>query len=116
MNNNIDTECLPLVQYFNELGLITEQSCQGHNDTNMSMFWIEFHEDITEDDIIEFQCNHLDEHGCFISNGRFAKRLFVCCDDGEPAIHSYFRWHYFAATIMAAREDLRRWKDMDDCL
>lgn len=40
--NQLDPEVIPLVEYFNRVGLPTCMSCQGHNSTNMSMFWIEF--------------------------------------------------------------------------
>ena len=45
--NELDTYVIPLVQYFNENGLPTIMSCQGHNKTNISMFWIQFSKTVT---------------------------------------------------------------------
>ena len=33
----LDSEVIPLVKFFNDNGLKTCMSCQGHNKTNMSM-------------------------------------------------------------------------------
>ena len=82
MNNydkaKIDPECLPLVEYFNRHGLTTAMSCQGHNNTNMSMYWIEFASGVGEKDIIRFQQEHMPGIlGNFTSNGRFAMRLYM---------------------------------------
>ena len=49
--------------FFNENGLPTNMSCQGHNKTNMSMFWIEFDRMVTEDNIIRFMRSHLNWMG-----------------------------------------------------
>ena len=35
--DKIDESCRPLVRFFNERGLYTNMSCEGHNDTNLSM-------------------------------------------------------------------------------
>lgn len=100
----IDERALPLVKYFNSQGLTTEMSCQGHNNTNMSMFWISFNQFITEKDIINFQKRHLKtQYKTFSSCGRFAQRLYI----GGPTIIK--QWHYFAANPLAAEEDLRQW-------
>lgn len=100
----MDEKVVPLVKYFNNCGLKTCMSCQGHNKTNQSMFWISFDPSTTEEDVILFQQLHLDRNGNFTSCGRFAKRLWV----GKVAVVK--QWHYFAATIEAAEEDLNRWR------
>lgn len=103
----MDKNVIPLVKYFNENGLKTVMSCEGHNKTNMSMFWIEFDASVTEQDIINFQKRHLENHYySFSSCGRFAERLFVA-----PKIIK--RWYYFAATKEAANQDLKNWKNDD---
>lgn len=108
----IDPWCLHFVEYFNANGLPTQMSCQGHNDTNMSMYWIEFTNNVTEKEIIDFQLKHLDETGNFASNGRFANRLYVyLADDGFVKPH--YSWHYFAATIEAAMADFNQWQKDD---
>lgn len=82
-------------------------SCEGHNDTNMSMFWISFDPSVSEDDIIRFQRSHLNQHGGFVSNGRFVNRVIAF---GNAVIHS---WEYMAATKNAAYGDLARWLEDD---
>ena len=72
---SLDSEVIPLVKFFNDNGLKTYMSCQGHNKTNMSMYWIQFHKSVTEEDILEFMRKHPGKYGSFFSNGRFAKRL-----------------------------------------
>ena len=81
--------------FFNENGLPTNMSCQGHNKTNMSMFWIEFDRMVTEDNIIRFMRSHLNWMGNFCSCGRFAKRVVA--------------YTSVAATVEAADADLYQW-------
>lgn len=71
----LDPEVIPLVRYFNQVGLPTCMSCQGHNTTRMSMFWIEFDKSVTNEDIINFQRKHTNEYGGFCINGRFVIRI-----------------------------------------
>lgn len=99
----LDKKVVPLVQFFNSNGLPTLMSCQGHNKTNMSMFWIEFDKAVTEADIVTFMRSHLNWAGMFCSCGRFAKRIY--------ASHNsvYECWCYFAATVEAANADLYQW-------
>jgi len=106
----LDPGVIPMVEYFNESGLKTYMSCQGHNDTNMSMFWISFDESVTEDDILKFMKKHLDVLGSFFSNGRFAKRLIGSYSMKSLEYGKRSSWCYFAATQEAADDDLRRWK------
>ena len=106
---NLDKRVAPLVEFFNSNGLKTIMSCQGHNKTNMSMFWIEFDKSIQEQDIINFMNNHKtkfqDGRTYFFSCGRFAQRIFMDMNG------KFFKcWCYFAATPDAADEDLERWR------
>ncbi len=107
--DGLDQNVVPMVKFFNENGLKTSMSCQGHNKTNMSMFWISFSDEITINDILRFMQNHLDWCGQFISCGRFAKRVF----GGYSVLDQMWKttecWCYFAATVEAANEDLSRW-------
>ena len=109
MESELDKRVIPLVQFFNENGLPTCMSCQGHNKTNMSMFWIEFDKTVTQDDIVKFMRNHLNWMGNFCSCGRFAKRIiaFTSVDDQSEAVREC--WCYFAATIDAADSDFYQW-------
>ena len=71
--SDLDPLVIPMVDYFNRNGLKTCMSCQGHNKTNMSMFWIQFDESVTEDDILGFMREHLSAQGTFVSCGRLQK-------------------------------------------
>lgn len=102
--SNLDPEVVEMVQFFNENGLVTRMSCQGHNETNMSMFWIEFDPSITLEDIVKFQKEFINWQGNFCSNGSFAEIVYYA----EEAVHRH--WRYMAATIKAANEDLEEWK------
>lgn len=105
--SKLDPNVQDLVRYFNEQGLTTIMSCQGHNDTYMSMLWVEFDKEITEEDILRFQNRHLNKYGCFVSCGCFAQRMYQC--PKRPEI----RWRYMAACQNAAKIDLDRWKKED---
>lgn len=103
-----DPLVIPMVEYFNSHGLKTSMSCQGHNKTNMSMFWISFDSSVTEEDIIKFQRAHLDGDGDFRMCGRMNKRYVT----GRYGVWS--RFEYDAATVEAANIDLLRWKRISE--
>lgn len=105
---DLDPEVVPMVQFFNENGLVTRMSCQGHNQTDMSLFWIEFDPSINELDIMRFQEKFLNWQGNFCSNGSFAQIAYV--GDGEP----HRCWKYIAASSVAANDDLSEWKHHQD--
>lgn len=109
----MDDMVKPIVEYFNSEGLKTYSSCQGHNKTNMSMFYVEFDESVKEEDIESFMSKHLNFLGQFCSCGRFAKRIFVYHDVRTGGKKKCSRWCYFAATIEAANSDLDGWKNKE---
>ncbi len=53
IESELDEKVISMVRFFNEHGLPTCMSCQGHNDTNMSLFWIQFHKSVTRDNILK---------------------------------------------------------------
>lgn len=103
----LDPEVIPLVRYFNQVGLPTSMSCQGHNDTNMSMFWIEFDKSVTGEDIIDFQRKHTNKYGGFCCNGRFVMRILANTTGVGAGVE--YTYQYMAATVAAAKEDLKHW-------
>lgn len=107
----LDEGVVPLVEYFNENGLTTNMSCQGHEMLSMSMFWIEFDKSVTEDDILDFMKNHLRKHSQFCSNGRFAKWLIGFHSVPDGTWKKEESWNYFAASVEAAHDDLEFWKN-----
>lgn len=109
-----DPLVIPMVKFFNENGLKTALSCQGHNKTNLSMFWIAFDECVDEEDIQRFMRNHLGPWGWFLSCGRFAKRMIAGYKPANGQWSVMYSWCYFAATPDAANEDLRRWNSKEE--
>lgn len=51
--NDIDEKCIPMVKFFNSVGLTTKYSCQGHDSTN-ARFYIMFEESVCDENIIDF--------------------------------------------------------------
>lgn len=50
--NKIEKHCCGLVKFFNEVGIKTFESCEGHKDTRKHKVWVSF--DTDEDTIINF--------------------------------------------------------------
>lgn len=109
VESELDKGVIPLVRFFNENGLPTNMSCQGHNKTNMSMFWIEFDQIVTKDDIVRFMRSHLNWMGSFCSCGRFAKRVIAYTNTADYSESVRECWYYFAATVEAADADFYQW-------
>lgn len=64
-----DELCIPFVDFFNDIGMKTIMSCQGHNDDNLYGFWIEFSEDIDEGVVDKFfNCLGGNPYDFFIKN------------------------------------------------
>lgn len=110
----LDRAVVPMVKFFNENGLPTCMSCQGHNSTNMSMFWIQFEKSVTKDDILDFMKKQLNKFGFFTSCGRFAKRIYGYYNIDTQVWEYCESWNYFAATIDAANEDFRTWQSTEN--
>jgi hypothetical protein len=98
---DIDPGVIQMVNYFNSVGLKTAMSCEGHNSTNVSMFWIEFAKEVTEEDIEKFQIKLQTKYGSYATCGCFAMRLF------PGTKYTRRRWRYMAATKEAAESDYR---------
>ena len=111
--SEIDADVLPLVRYFNSRGLRTSMSCSGHNDTNMSMLWVEFDEmDVTEKDIMRFQSMHTRPYFAFCSNGSFGSMIYASNNDGKFWT-KVSTLRYQASGVAAMRDDLARWLEED---
>ena len=107
--DEMDKDCVPIVKFFNDVGLKTSMCCQGHNLTNMSLFWVEFDKSITESDILKFMAMFKRPFPIgkyFVSNGTFAERIILYKNGAVGK-----RWRYVAASSIAANDDLRRWKE-----
>ena len=95
----LDPAVIPLVNYFNSIGLNTHMSCEGHDQDNKSMFWIEFDKTVTEEDIEAFLIRLKEKYGSSATCGCFAMRIF------PGPKYTMRRWRYMAATKEAARQD-----------
>ena len=95
----IDPGVVKMVDYFNSVGLKTIMSCEGHNKTNMSMFWIEFSKEVTDEDIEKFLLELDMKYGSLAMCGCFAMRMF------PGPKYTKRRWRYMAATKEAAAAD-----------
>lgn len=113
-DSSIDPLVIPMVEYFNEHGLKTHMSCQGHNKTNMSMFWISFDKTVTDKDIEKFMQTHLDWRGTFCICGRFAERMLGNYSVVDKQWKVAKSWNYFAATHEAAASDLMQWQSSEN--
>ncbi|WP_458459284.1 hypothetical protein [Pseudobutyrivibrio sp.] len=108
--SKLDEACIPLVRYFNSIGLETKMCCQGHDNPFQSLFWIEFSKNVSIKDIKNF----IDNHSYKIYNPktkRIGKSELMCgwfCLRGL-----YNRWHYIAGSIEAADKDYEVWTNMD---
>ena len=112
VTGELDQEVIPMVEYFNSVGLPTYMSCQGHNDTNMSMFWISFEKSVTIEDLVAFERKHTRWAGGFPCCGRFVVRVLANSNVLTPE-GVELRCQYMAATVEAAKKDLARWKEDD---
>ena len=52
--SQLDPKCIPLVKFFNAIGLKTIMCCEGHSNRSVHKFWIEFSKEITDEDIYNF--------------------------------------------------------------
>lgn len=50
----IDPLCIPMVKFFNSVGLTTKHSCQGHDNHVNNKFYIIFADEISDKDISGF--------------------------------------------------------------
>ena len=104
--SDYDVDVIPMVEYFNSVGLKTYMSCSGHKgNPYMSMFWIKFDPSVTEQDIIDFQRNHVNEYNMFCSCGRFVQRI-IATGRSDKIMRSH---QYMAANVDAANIDLKAW-------
>lgn len=128
--NRIEKHCCGLVEFFNEAGIKTFESCEGHKDTRKHKVWVSF--DTDEDKIInfigdlKFYRDKLDENGRDNSvrhrlYGYFAKVYPFHTLEVENKMmyakqdYAYIpRWHYicdvssdYKRNRQASAEDLR---------
>ena len=80
----IDEKCIPMVEYFNSIGLVTQFSCQGHNDYRNAKFYIMFDRKVSDEMIFAFLEKHSNEYnhtpfvGCFVKWARKLSGKIVC--------------------------------------
>lgn len=96
----IDNKCVPLVKYFNSIGLDTKYCCEGHNPNEP--FTIMFEDYVTDEKIFSFikQFSNKYDHTPFV--GKFVK--WARKMGGEIALN----WVYIANTQECAEIDYLR--------
>ena len=102
---------VPIVRYFNEYGLPTRMSCEGHPGTNMRLFWVEFEPSVTEEQIRSFMEERTDDDNGFTAMGWFVERL-ENYKEGSRAIPLSCMC-YVAADKEAAAGDLKSWQERE---
>ncbi len=111
--DKLDPGTRDIVRYFNEQGLTTSMSCEGHYPQHpcMALFWVSFDKSITQEDIQHFMQRHLNKkYHNFVSAGHFVKRFYVYGKD--KVSESYM---YEVGNKEAADFDLHNWKEDDKC-
>ena len=99
--NEIDALCVPLVRLFNEIGLETEFSCQGHDNNIRNQFYIMFSQKVSNVKIEEFlksisdNSTHTPLVGKFVkwarkSKGELIETWVYILDYGNPEINHKF--------------------------
>lgn len=71
----IDELCIPMVKYFNSIGLTTKFSCQGHDNEVKNVFDIMFEDYITDEAMIEFL------------------ELYSSKYDHSPFLGGFYKWY-----------------------
>jgi hypothetical protein len=69
----IDSLCIPFIQFFNEIGLTTKYSCQGHDNKLSNKFYIMFDDNVDDKKIERLIINCSNLHNHFSFRGQFVK-------------------------------------------
>lgn len=109
----IDELCIPMVKYFNSIGLKTQFSCQGH-EGRYSSFDIIFDRCVTDDMICEFLEKHSNQYNHTPFMGRFLKWMRKI--DGVMSSNwSYFiSYPYCKTNQLYAKMDLEKMLEEED--
>ncbi len=115
--SKLDPKCVEMVKFFNSHGLPTDMSCQGHDTTEQSLYWISFDETVHTMEVVTFQSHYLNERGNFCAHGHFCKRLYLATEGelercGRKGT-AYWCWEYVVGSPEAAKADLEAWLNMD---
>lgn len=94
----IDIPCIPMVLYFNSVGLYTKFSCYKMNKGD---FYIQFNESVDDNTILNFIETFPNSIGNFYKWSRYRK-------EENKIIHN---WTYVASDLKIANEDLQYFKN-----
>lgn len=110
--DEIDELCRPIVKFFNEVGLTTKFSCQGHDCKSNNEFHIMFHESVTDDMISEFISKYSSKYNHTPFIGKFSKWIRKC--NGEIIGNWEYRIGYgnYLANQSFAELDLETMKNV----
>lgn len=106
--NELDKNIVDLVKYFNENNLPTRMSCDGHNGRqSYGYMWVDFAKEIGEEEILQFQSQHLNPYGHFSYSGCFFERVTLINTEVER------RWRFIVHDKQRKDKMLRQWR-IDD--
>lgn len=94
----IDDKCYPMVKLFNEKGLTTKYSCEGHNGNNFSII---FDQEVKDEQIEALLIKHLNKFNHSNLVGKFTK----WCRPINGEIK--YSWMYSAPTASFAERDYK---------
>lgn len=99
----IDEKCVELIKFFNNNGLTTEFSCEGHPNKRSATFYILFSNKVSDEMMHEFICKFP------FTLGKFVKWLRVIEKSRGPESN----WMYLLTKTLEtnhawAKEDLKR--------
>ena len=109
--NKIDPLCIPMIKYFNSIGLTTKYSCQGHNDGINKDFYIMFDSKVTDKNIEDFllKYNNIYSHSPFV--GKFYKWMRKCSDEIVTNWEYRVSWGECEINQKCAQKDLEEMKE-----
>ena len=81
----IDEGCVKLITLFNELGLKTRYSCEGHG---VNTFYIQFDNCVTDEQIECFLKKYINQYNHSMFSGKLSKWCRVVCGEIK------YNWRY----------------------
>lgn len=95
---NIDDKCYPLVKLFNDMGLPTRHSCEGHG---IYEFSIIFEDEVTDKQIEDLLLKYINKYGHSHIYGKFQKWCRVMNNKIK------YSWMYIAPSVDYANRDYK---------
>ena len=108
--SKIDKKCIEMIKFFNEIGLITKFSCQGHDNGDNNSFEIIFDNSIEDNDVLIFLEKYSNKYNHTPFIGKFTKWMRKIDDEiVSNWIYSISYGNYKVNQVFA-RMDLEKMK------